>query len=109
MTSGADFHNTIISVKSSSVTTMIEANRILAGACDYPLHLGVTEAGARERALVKSSIGIGTLLAEGIGDTVRVSLTDDPIHEIDAGQNILRALGLYNSGFYNIVFKTLVL
>ena len=89
-----DFHNTIISVKSSSVPTMIEANRILAEKTDYPLHLGVTEAGARERALVKSSIGIGTLLAEGIGDTLRVSLTDEPTEEIAAAREILSALKL---------------
>ena len=89
-----DFYNTVISVKSSSVPTMIAANRILAEKTDYPLHLGVTEAGARERALVKSSIGIGTLLAEGIGDTLRVSLTDDPVEEISAAREILSALKL---------------
>ena len=89
-----DFYNTVISVKSSSVPTMIAANRILAKKTDYPLHLGVTEAGARERALVKSSIGIGTLLAEGIGDTLRVSLTDDPVEEISAAREILSALKL---------------
>ena len=89
-----DYRNIVISVKSSSVPTMIEANRILAEKTDYPLHLGVTEAGARERALVKSSIGIGTLLAEGIGDTLRVSLTDDPVQEISAAREILSALHL---------------
>ena len=89
-----DYRNIVISVKSSSVPTMIEANRILAAKTDYPLHLGVTEAGARERALVKSSIGIGTLLAEGIGDTLRVSLTDDPAQEISAAREILSALHL---------------
>ncbi len=89
-----DFHNVVISVKASNVPMMIEANRILAERTDYPLHLGVTEAGARMRAAVKSSIGIGTLLAEGIGDTVRVSLTDDPTEEIKAAREILSALDI---------------
>ena len=89
-----DFYDTVISVKSSSVPTMIEANRILARSTDYPLHLGVTEAGARTRALVKSSIGVGTLLAEGIGDTLRISLTDEPCEEIAAAREILSALKL---------------
>ncbi len=89
-----DFSDIIISVKSSDVQTMIAANRILAAKTDFPLHLGVTEAGARERALVKSSIGVGTLLAEGIGDTIRVSLTDDPTREIRAARSILDALDL---------------
>ena len=87
-----DFHNILISVKSSDVQNMIRANRILAEKTDYPLHLGVTEAGARNRALIKSSIGVGTLLAEGIGDTVRVSLTDDPTEEIYAAREMLSAL-----------------
>ena len=73
---------------------MIRANRILAEKTDYPLHLGVTEAGARSRALVKSSIGVGTLLAEGIGDTIRVSLTDDPVEEISAAKAILDSLSI---------------
>ena len=81
-------------MKSSDVQRMILANRILAERTDYPLHLGVTEAGARERALIKSSIGVGTLLAEGIGDTVRISLTDDPLEEIYAARNILDSLGI---------------
>ena len=89
-----DFHDIAISVKSSDVQTMILANRLLAEKTDYPIHLGVTEAGARDRALVKSSIGIGTLLAEGIGDTIRVSLTDDPIEEIYAARAILDSLNL---------------
>ena len=78
-----DFHDIAISVKSSDVYRMISANRILAERTSYPLHLGVTEAGARERALVKSSIGVGALLSEGIGDTLRVSLTDDPVCEVE--------------------------
>lgn len=88
------FENTVISVKASSVPTMIEANRILAERTSYPLHLGVTEAGARTSAIVKSSIGVGTLLAEGIGDTIRISLTDDPVEEVSCAREILRALSL---------------
>ncbi|MBO7196693.1 MAG: flavodoxin-dependent (E)-4-hydroxy-3-methylbut-2-enyl-diphosphate synthase [Clostridia bacterium] len=98
-----DFDDIIISVKSSDVQTMIGANRILAERTDYPLHLGVTEAGARNRALIKSSIGVGTLLAEGIGDTVRVSLTDDPIEEIYAARAILDSLSLSQSRGMDIV------
>lgn len=98
-----DFHNIAISVKSSDVQTMIRANRILAERTDYPLHLGVTEAGARSRALVKSSIGVGTLLAEGIGDTIRVSLTDDPIEEIYAAREILGALSISDNRGMDIV------
>ena len=89
-----DFHDYIISVKASDVPTMLKANRILANKTDCPLHLGVTEAGARDRALIKSSIGIGALLSEGIGDTVRVSLTDDPVKEIYAAREILNSIGL---------------
>ena len=89
-----DFTDIAISVKSSDVQTMIRANRILAEKTSYPLHLGVTEAGAREKALIKSSIGVGTLLAEGIGDTLRISLTDDPAEEVHAARNILDSLGL---------------
>ena len=98
-----DFSDIVISVKSSDVRTMIEANRILAEKTDYPLHLGVTEAGARDRALVKSSIGVGTLLAEGIGDTIRVSLTDDPTQEIYAARTILGSLSLLEKPTMDIV------
>ena len=98
-----DFEDIIISVKSSEVQTMIGANRILAEMCDYPLHLGVTEAGARERALIKSSIGVGTLLAEGIGDTIRISLTDDPVEEIRAARAILDALSLSDKRGMDII------
>ena len=87
------FSDIVISVKASSVNDMIAANRILAEKTDYPLHLGVTEAGGGTSAIVKSSIGIGTLLSEGIGDTVRVSLTDDPVEEIYAAKEILKAVG----------------
>lgn len=98
-----DFWDTIISVKSSDVQTMIMANRILAERTSYPLHLGVTEAGARTRAIVKSSIGVGALLSEGIGDTVRISLTDDPCEEIHAAREILSVLGLTDKQGMDIV------
>lgn len=89
-----DFHDVAISVKASNVPNMLAANRLLAEKTDYPIHLGVTEAGARTRAIVKSSIGIGALLSEGIGDTLRVSLTDDPVREAEAAREILSALEL---------------
>lgn len=98
-----DFRDIILSVKSSDVQTMIAANRILAERTDLPIHLGVTEAGAREPAIVKSSIGIGTLLAEGIGDTIRVSLTDDPVQEIYAARRILDSLSLNEEAGMDIV------
>ena len=88
------FYDTLISIKASTVSDMIEANRLLAQKCDYPLHLGVTEAGGGNRGLIKSAVGIGSLLCDGIGDTIRVSLTDDPIEEIDAAKQILRAVGI---------------
>ena len=89
-----DFYDTVLSVKASTVTEMICANRLLAKACDYPLHLGVTEAGGERAGTVRSAVGIGALLAEGIGDTVRVSLTADPVREVYAAREILDALGL---------------
>ena len=98
-----DFHNIAISVKASNVPTMLRANRLLAEATDYPIHLGVTEAGARTRAIVKSSVGIGALLSEGIGDTLRVSLTDDPVEEISAAREILEALELAENPGMDIV------
>ncbi len=98
-----DFRDIIISVKASTVSNMIAANRILAAKTDYPLHLGVTEAGGGNSAIIKSSIGIGTLLSEGIGDTVRVSLTDDPIEEIYAANDILRALGMARTPGMDII------
>lgn len=87
------FEDIIISLKSSNVQTMISAYRLIAQQTDHPLHLGVTEAGTYKMGLIKSSIGIGSLLADGIGETIRVSLTDDPIREVEAGYDILRALG----------------
>ncbi|MFH0702716.1 MAG: flavodoxin-dependent (E)-4-hydroxy-3-methylbut-2-enyl-diphosphate synthase [bacterium] len=93
-----DFDLIKISLKSSSVPIMINAYRKIANLVDYPLHLGVTEAGTLKTGLIKSSIGIGTLLNEGIGDTIRVSLTDDPIEEVFAGYEILKALNLRQKG-----------
>jgi len=93
-----DFRDIKISVKSTDVKKMIASYRLLAERCEYPLHLGVTEAGTYEMGTIKSSIGIGTLLAEGIGDTIRVSLTGDPVDEIAVGFNILRSLGLRRNG-----------
>ncbi len=86
------FEDIVISIKASDPATMIEANRLLAGSCPYPIHLGVTEAGGGDAALIKSAIGIGALLCDGIGDTLRVSLTDDPVQEIGAARKILDAL-----------------
>ena len=89
-----DYTNIVISIKASTVPDMIAANRLLAKSCPYPLHLGVTEAGGAEMGLVKSSVGIGALLCEGIGDTFRVSLTADPVKEIDAARKIINAIGI---------------
>ncbi len=89
-----DFRDVIISVKSTDVRLMIEAYRLVATRTDIPLHLGVTEAGLTRVGTIKSAVGIGTLLAEGIGDTIRVSLTDDPVKEVEVGKEILRSLGL---------------
>lgn len=89
-----DFGNIVLSVKSSDVSAMIKANKLIAQRSSYPLHLGVTETGTAKYGTVKSSIGIGALLAEGIGDTIRVSLTDDPVKEVEAAEDILRALKL---------------
>ena len=88
------FSDIAVSIKASSVVKTIEANCLFASQTDYPLHLGVTEAGLPEMGSIKSAIGIGSLLAQGIGDTIRVSLTDDPVAEIPAAINILRALSL---------------
>lgn len=88
------FQDVIISVKSTDVRLMIEAYRLVAERTDIPLHLGVTEAGTTRVGTIKSAVGIGTLLAEGIGDTIRVSLTDEPVKEVEVGKEILRSLGL---------------
>ncbi len=89
-----EFYNTVISIKSSDVENMIKAYTLVADRCDYPLHLGVTEAGTERSSLIKSSIGIGSLLVNGIGDTVRVSITDNPVKEIYAARDILNAVNL---------------
>lgn len=87
-----------ISLKASSVILSLQAYRMMAAKVDYPLHIGITEAGTRERALIKSALGIGMLLSEGIGDTIRVSLTADPVDEVWAAYEILRSLGLRRRG-----------
>ena len=89
-----DFHDIVLSIKSSDVNSMIQAYELAVQSCDYPLHLGVTEAGTERMGLIKSAIGIGSLLQRGIGDTIRVSLTADPVKEVAAGFNILKALNL---------------
>lgn len=93
-----DFDLIKVSLKSSDVLTTIEAYRSIAQKIPYPLHLGVTEAGTMRGGLIKSSVGIGTLLAEGIGDTIRVSLTEDPVEEVTAGFDILKSLNLRQKG-----------
>jgi (E)-4-hydroxy-3-methylbut-2-enyl-diphosphate synthase len=93
-----DFHDIVISIKSSDVIMMIESYRKISNLVDYPLHLGVTEAGTVWRGSIKSSVGIGTLLCEGIGDTIRVSLTGDPVEEIKVGKEILKSIGLLSEG-----------
>ncbi len=93
-----DFNRIVISIKASSVGMTIDAYRLMSHKCSYPLHLGVTEAGTVYTGTIKSSVALGCLLAEGIGDTIRVSLTGDPVEEIKAGQAILKSLALKNSG-----------
>lgn len=97
------FEDIVISIKASTVESMIAANRLLAKSCPYPLHLGVTEAGGGDIAMVKSAIGIGSLLCDGIGDTLRVSLTDDPVAEIAAARRILDALHIEGQSGMDIV------
>lgn len=89
-----DFNDIIVSIKSSDVANTIKANRMFAEMCDYPIHLGVTEAGTERSGLIKSSAGIGALLCEGIGDTLRVSLSDDVIKEVEAAKDLLRVLDI---------------
>ena len=93
-----DFFNLKVSVKSSDVFLSIEAYRQLSKATDYPLHLGITEAGSYVAGSIKSSIGIGSLLLNGIGDTIRISLSDDPVKEVQIGNEILKSLNLRNRG-----------
>ncbi|WP_204597810.1 flavodoxin-dependent (E)-4-hydroxy-3-methylbut-2-enyl-diphosphate synthase [Clostridium pascui] len=93
-----NFEDIVVSIKSSNVLDMIESYRLISEESNYPLHLGVTEAGTPWRGTIKSSIGIGTLLSEGIGDTIRVSLTGDPVEEVKVGIEILRALQIKKQG-----------
>ncbi|HJB25295.1 MAG TPA: flavodoxin-dependent (E)-4-hydroxy-3-methylbut-2-enyl-diphosphate synthase [Firmicutes bacterium] len=93
-----DFEDIVISIKSSNVSEMIDAYRLIAKQCDYPLHLGVTEAGTERMGLIKSAVGLGSLLVDGIGDTIRVSLTADPVREVYAAKDILKSIGLYSKG-----------
>ncbi len=93
-----DFDNIVLSLKSSNVKTMVEAYRLIANRCDYPLHLGVTESGTFKTGSIKSAVGIGSLLLDGIGDTIRVSLTADPVEEIYAAKDILNAVGMSCGG-----------
>lgn len=93
-----DFHDIVISIKSTDVPMAFEAYRLISKKTDYPLHIGITEAGTVYRGTIKSAVGIGAMLLSGIGDTIRVSLTGDPVEEIKAAKEILRACGLYNKG-----------
>ncbi len=92
------FYDTCVSMKSSTVPTMVAAARLFRSKCDYPIHIGVTETGPVRQGLIKSAMGIGALLLDGIGDTLRVSLTDDPVEEVYAAKDILKAAGLRKEG-----------
>ena len=92
------FYDTCVSMKSSTVPTMVAAARLFRSRCDYPIHIGVTETGPVKQGLIKSALGIGALLLDGIGDTIRVSLTDDPVEEVYAAKDILKAAGLRKEG-----------
>ena len=92
------FYDTCVSMKSSTVPTMVAAARLFRERCDYPIHIGVTETGPVKQGLIKSAMGIGALLLDGIGDTIRVSLTDDPVEEVYAAKDILKAAGLRKEG-----------
>ena len=92
------FYDTCLSMKSSTVPTMVAAARLFRSKCDYPLHIGVTETGPVKMGIIKSAMGIGALLLDGIGDTIRVSLTDDPVQEVYAAKDILKAAGLRKEG-----------
>lgn len=92
------FYDTCVSMKSSNVATMVKAARLFRSKCDYPIHIGVTETGPVRMGLIKSAMGIGSLLLDGIGDTLRVSLTDDPVQEVYAARDILKAAGLRKDG-----------
>lgn len=95
---GAHFEDMVVSIKASDVRSTVAAYRLMHARVDYPLHIGVTEAGTADEGLIKSAIGLGALLLDGIGDTLRVSLTGDPVNEVRAAKLILRALGLRKTG-----------
>ena len=97
-----DFNDIVLSLKSSNVVYAIEAYTLAAQQCDYPLHVGITETGTRNQGTIKSAVGIGAILSKGIGDTIRVSLTDDPVYEVETAIGILKALGLRRGGI-NII------
>jgi (E)-4-hydroxy-3-methylbut-2-enyl-diphosphate synthase len=101
-----DYQNMVISIKSSNVLDTIKANNIIAKKCDYPLHIGITEAGFDQSGIIKTTAGISILLYEGIGDTIRVSLTGDPVREVLVGHDILKALGIIRSGLNLITCPT---
>lgn len=101
-----DFNDIVLSLKSSHVQTMVKAYELTAQACDYPLHLGVTEAGTQRMGIIKSAAGIGSLLLHGIGDTIRVSLTDDPVQEVRAAVDLLKALDIRKDGIHFISCPT---
>jgi len=103
---GLDFHDIVISLKSSSVLTTYWSHLLLADKVDYPFHLGITEAGTLETGSIKSSVGLGALLINGIGDTIRVSLSADPVHEVRLGKAILKALELKHEGVEVIACPT---
>ncbi|MBQ7291550.1 MAG: flavodoxin-dependent (E)-4-hydroxy-3-methylbut-2-enyl-diphosphate synthase [Clostridia bacterium] len=98
-----DFDDIVISIKSSHVAEMKKASEIVANECNYPLHIGVTESGRGESGLIKSAAGIGSLLLSGIGDTIRISLTDDPVREIYYGKKLLRSLELTDEKYINVI------
>lgn len=98
MIEDADYDNIVISIKSSNVPMCVESYELVSEASNYPLHVGITEAGTVYTGNIKSSVGLGILLHEGIGDTIRVSLTGDPLEEIKSAKTILRSLGMYNEG-----------
>ena len=93
-----DYDNLVVSIKSSNVPLAVEAHKLIADKCKYPLHVGITESGTLLSGTIKSSVGLGIILSEGIGNTIRVSLTDDPVKEIEAAKLILRTLGLRKGG-----------
>ncbi len=93
-----DFNDIVVSIKSSDVQKMVKAYRLVADMCDYPLHLGVTEAGTENMGVIKSAAGIGGLLLRGIGNTIRISLTDDPVKEVRAGIKLLKAIDMRKGG-----------